>query len=105
MGCHKGGGTFRMAFGGTVYQDTAGTMPVGEGYEVRLRDSQGRAISACTDRAGNFYEIPDIDPKFPVKTGVRKGSTAALMGATITNGDCNTSNCHSGGNSPRIHVP
>lgn len=96
-----------MAFGGTVYKDVAGTMPVGQGYEVRLRDSSGQAISACTDRAGNFYEIPEINPKFPLETGVRDGSNVALMSGMISNGNCNSMGCHSGttAGTARIHVP
>jgi hypothetical protein len=98
-----------MAFGGTVYRDAAGTMPVGAGVEVRLRDSTGAAVSACTDAAGNFFEVPPMTASFArnMQVGVRNSGGARLMGGNITNGACNSSSCHSGGGggTGRIYLP
>lgn len=109
LDCHKAGGSansYRIAFGGTIYTNGAGTTPVGAGIEVRLRDSAGRSVSACTDSAGNFHEIEAINPTFPLQAGARNAGTTVLMTGNATGGGCNANGCHSGaGGTMRIHLP
>jgi hypothetical protein len=107
--CHKVGGSagaYLIAFGGTVYTNAAGTTAAGAGIEVRLRDSAGRSVSACTDAAGNFHEQPAINPVFPLQAGARTAATTVLMSTNATGGGCNANGCHSGvGTATRIHLP
>ena len=73
LDCHKQGGQAGNAiflFAGTLYTDTAGTVPAGPGVEVRVLDGQGKAVSVYTDTYGNFAELNGAGaPAVPWKTG------------------------------------
>lgn len=102
LGCHVAGGAApAFSFGGTVFKDTAGTMPASN-VEIRVRDLAGNAVSVYSDADGNFYYSGAFG--FPAHTGARDGTTTKLMSTLPGNGNCNSNVCH-GGAQGWIHVP
>jgi hypothetical protein len=118
QGCHSdaGGHSEAPAFliGGTVYQDYYGTVPA-QGIEVRVLDSSGNAVSAYSDRGGNFYVRASNanGVTLPAQVGARNGTVSRPMITTLssTMGSCAQSPCHVAGGKPStgtyypIHVP
>lgn len=105
LNCHgAGGGAAQFTFAGTVFKDAAGTMPAAQ-IEIRLRDANGKGLSAYSDANGNFFLPlnPNGDLAFPVHAGGRDANTKKLMNATTTNGNCN--GCHKPGAQGHIVVP
>jgi hypothetical protein len=106
LNCHgESGPATRFSFGGTVYTSGDGTTPAPR-VEVRLRDANGKALSAYTDNDGNFFFKLDPDGDFvlPAQVGARNAQATQHMLAPIAGGNCN--GCHSpAGGAPRIHVP
>lgn len=104
--CHgNGGGAPEFLFAGSVFKDQAGTMAAVD-VEVRVRGSDAVGYIAHSDDDGNFWFKKGMaNLAFPANTGARDGQmNLALMNGTIANGDCNDSQCHSGGQGA-IHVP
>lgn len=103
--CHgdTGSGT-PMAFGGTVYANAAGTTPAAR-VEVRVKDEDGKAISAWSDADGNFYFLvnPNGDLAFPAHAGIRDAKGTKVMPKTISNGNCN--GCHNAAGAGRLVAP
>lgn len=92
--CHgDNGAATPMAFGGTVYTSAAGTTPAAR-VEVRVKDKDGKAISAWSDADGNFFFLvnPNGDLNLPGHAGVRNAKGNKVMSSTISNGNCN--GCH-----------
>ena len=101
MTCHGAagpGGEFRI--GGTVWKDTAGTLPAPQ-VQVGVRDKAGVVFDAYTDANGNFY-VPKLDAgtlTSPAYSGVRNAQSTRFMVGAINNGNCN--GCHrTGGQTP-----
>lgn len=108
LSCHSAGNGAPPFFaGGTVFKDTAATMPASQ-IEVRFRDAAGKALSVYTDALGNFYVTQSAATNaglaFPLSVGARDGTSTKPMVGAIANGDCNSSACH-GGAQGFIHVP
>jgi hypothetical protein len=118
--CHgtqgsQGGEAPSFLIGGTVYQDYYGMMPA-TGVEVRILDTAGNAMSAYSDRGGNFYIRADQATAitFPAIVGARDSTSTRPMIRQLTSpamGSCGQSPCHIPGGSPKtgvyfpIHVP
>ncbi len=105
LNCHgAGGGATQFTFAGSAFKDSGGTMPAAQ-VEIRLRDKNGKALSAFTDANGNFFLPlnPNGDLAFPAHAGGRDTNTTKLMNATVANGNCNS--CHKAGMAGRIVVP
>jgi hypothetical protein len=105
LNCHgAGGGATPFTFAGSAFKDSAGTMPAAQ-VEIRVRDTNGKALSAYTDANGNFFMPlnPNGDLAFPAHAGGRDTNTTKLMNATVANGNCN--GCHKAGMAGRIVVP
>lgn len=108
LSCHvQGGEGPRFFAGGTVYKDTAATIPAPQ-VEVRFRDGAGNTFSTYTDALGNFLvtagEATSAGITFPLQVGARDATSTKLMSASITSGDCNSAACH-GGAQGFVHVP
>jgi hypothetical protein len=96
--CHgDNGAATPMAFGGTVYTSAAGTTGASK-VEVRVKDKDGKAISAWSDADGNFFFFvnPNGDLNLPGHAGIRNAKGNKVMSATIANGNCN--GCHNANN-------
>jgi hypothetical protein len=105
LNCHDGDGRApEFAFGGTVYRDAAGAQAAAR-VEVRVRDQNGKAVSAYSDNDGNFFFPlnPNGDLAFPAHAGIRNASGTKLMGSTVNNGNCNA--CHNAGAAGRLVAP
>jgi hypothetical protein len=102
LNCHGGSAT-SFAFAGTVYANTAGT-PAAR-VEVRVRDVNGKALSAWTNADGNFFFLlePDGDLVLPGHAGIRTATAMKLMSGGAQNGNCNF--CHTPGDAGRLVVP
>jgi len=103
--CHgDNGAATPMAFGGTVYTTAAGTTGAAR-VEVRVKDKDGKAISAWSDADGNFYFFvnPNGDLNLPGHAGVRNAKGSKVMTATISSGNCNS--CHNANNAGRLVAP
>lgn len=108
LSCHATNNNLLMFAGGTVYKDTAGTMPAAQ-VEVRLRNpTTGKAVSTYTDALGNFFvrksDAASAGVTFPVNAGVRDATNIATMSDTPMVGSCNGATCH-GGKQGWIHLP
>lgn len=103
--CHgDNGAATPMAFGGTVYGNAAGTA-VAARVEVRVKDQDGKAISAWSDADGNFYFFvnPNGDLNLPGHAGIRNAKGNKVMSGTIANGNCN--GCHDANGAGRLVAP
>jgi len=111
-GCHlegmTGAGAPAYSLGGTLYKDSAGTMPyAGATVLVTINGATKKAITATN---GNFWFVPALVPS---PTNAMTGSTSAsgcpntlsMSGLLVQGGgDCN--NCHrTGGTTSPIHLP
>lgn len=103
LSCHKNGGSgTQFMFGGTVFQDKAGTMPAAD-VEVRLLDNNNVGYSAHSDDDGNFWFKSTTTPAYPATTGARTSTQTALMNGNITVSNCN--GCHDKNTTDPLHVP
>lgn len=102
--CHKMGGTgVVFLFGGTVFQDVAGTMPAVD-EEVRVLDSNNMGYSAHSDANGNFwFKMGATAIAFPAMSGVRNATQTVLMTNTLTASNCN--GCHDKTTTDPLHIP
>lgn len=103
--CHGDNGSApAMAFGGTVYTTTAATTGAAR-VEVRVKDKDGKAISAWSDADGNFYFFvnPNGDLNLPGHAGIRNAKGTSVMSGTIANGNCN--GCHNANGAGRLVAP
>jgi hypothetical protein len=102
--CHKMGGPGAVfLFGGTVFQDMAGTMPAVD-QEVRVLDSNSVGYSAHSDADGNFwYKMVATSIAFPAMSGVRNATQTVLMTNTLTASNCN--GCHDKNTTDPLHIP
>lgn len=118
VGCRTGGGCHNAALGlgngapefsiaGTVYRDTAGTMPYA-GATV-LVEIAGQTHKSIAGNNGNFWFVPALTPSpTNAMTGKTSASacpnTAPMIGSIVGGGgDCN--NCHrNGGQTLPIYV-
>jgi hypothetical protein len=93
-----------MAFGGTVYTTAAGGTGAAR-VEVRVKDKDGKAISAWSDADGNFYFLlnPNGDLNLPGHAGIRNAKGTKVMSGTIANGNCNS--CHNANGAGRLVAP
>jgi hypothetical protein len=101
--CH-GNGAPDMAFGGTVYTTAAGTTGAAR-VEVRVKDKDGKALSAWSDADGNFYFLlnPNGDLFLPGHAGIRNAKGTKLMSDTVAEGNCN--GCHNANGAGRLVAP
>lgn len=96
-GCHNHGFTFA----GTL-RDGNGTAIAGA--EVRLVDSNGKAILVNTDSSGNFHSSQSWSGTAHV--GARTDTDKAIMVTALKPGDGGCNGCHAnGGTVAPIHVP
>lgn len=103
--CHGDlGNATPMAFGGTVYTTAGGTTGAAR-VEVRVKDKDGKAISAWSDADGNFFFFvnPNGDLNLPGHAGIRNAKGSKVMNGTIANGNCN--GCHNANNAGRLVAP
>ena len=102
LNCHGGSAT-AFAFAGTVYANASGT-PAAR-VEVRVRDKNGKALSAWTNADGNFFFLqePNGELVFPGHAGIRNATTTKLMAGGAQNGNCNF--CHTPGDAGRLVLP
>jgi hypothetical protein len=104
LGCHKMGGPgVVFLFGGTLFQDKAGTMPA-TSKEIRVLDMNNVGYSGYSDTDGNFwYKASNNSIAFPAMSGVRDAAQTALMVGTITAANCN--GCHDKNTTDPLHIP
>lgn len=105
LSCHDGNGNPpAMAFGGTVYTTAAGTAGAAR-VEVRVKDKDGKAISAWSDADGNFYFLvnPNGDLNLPGHAGIRNAKGTKVMSGTVADGNCN--GCHNANGAGRLVAP
>lgn len=105
LNCHDGNGNApAMAFGGTVYTSAAGTTGAAR-VEVRVKDKDGKAISAWSDADGNFYFLlnPNGDLNLPGHAGIRNAKGSKVMTGSVAEGNCN--GCHNANNAGRLVAP
>jgi hypothetical protein len=105
LSCHDGNGNApAMAFGGTVYTTAAGGTGAAR-VEVRVKDQDGKAISAWSDADGNFYFLvnPNGDLNLPGHAGIRNAKGNKVMSGTVANGNCN--GCHNANGAGRLVAP
>lgn len=101
--CHyQGGGGPPFTYGGTLYADLAGTLPV-EGATIHMIDALGTDTRTTSAANGNFWSYDLVT--FPV---VAFGSMCPAVTPMVTpvgdaDGSCNKSGCHTGGF--RVHTP
>lgn len=103
--CHGDlGAATPMAFGGTVYTTAGGTTGAAR-VEVRVKDQDGKAISAWSDADGNFFFFvnPNGDLNLPGHAGIRNAKGKKVMSGTIANGNCNS--CHNANGAGRLVAP
>lgn len=103
--CHGDNGSApAMAFGGTVYTTAAGGAGSAR-VEVRVKDKDGKAISAWSDADGNFYFFvnPNGDLNLPGHAGIRNAKGSKVMSGTIADGNCN--GCHNANGAGRLVAP
>jgi hypothetical protein len=101
--CHTMGGTGAVfLFGGTVFQDTAGTMPAVD-EEIRVLDSNNVGYSAHSDADGNFWYKATTTIAFPALSGVRNATQTVLMTTTLSAANCN--GCHNKTTTDPLHIP
>lgn len=105
LNCHDGNGNApAMAFGGTVYTSAAATTGAAR-VEVRVKDKDGKAISAWSDADGNFYFLlnPNGDLNLPGHPGIRNAKGTKVMSGTVADGNCN--GCHNANGAGRLVAP
>lgn len=105
LSCHDGNGNApAMAFGGTVYTTAAATTGAPR-VEVRVKDKDGKAISASSDADGNFYFFvnPNGDLNLPGHAGIRNAKGTKVMSGTVASGNCN--GCHNANGAGRLVAP
>lgn len=108
--CHSAGGaavtlsqTAAFSAAGTVYTDGTGATAVPAGVEVRIRNPDGKAVSAYTDDNGNFFiRQSDFTIQTGASAGVRNATQPMLMVSTLAagaaGGACaNGNGCHATG--------
>jgi len=103
--CHGDlGNATPMAFGGTVYASAGSTTPAAK-VEIRVKDKDGKAISAWSDADGNFYFFvnPNGDLNLPGHAGVRDAKGSKTMTDPLLKGNCN--GCHNPNNAGRLVAP
>jgi hypothetical protein len=95
LDCHDGtgkGGAPKFLFAGTIYQDVAGTK-VSAQVEVRLVGADGKALTAYTDKYGNyFFPASAGTTTVPATAGARNATASRSMVNKINDGNCNQ--CH-----------
>ena len=104
LSCHKNGGAgVEFLFGGTVFQDKAGTMPAAD-VEVRVLGSDNIGYSAHSDNDGNYwFKKGATGIAFPAMSGARTSTQIVLMSGNITVSNCN--GCHDTNTTDPLHVP
>ena len=102
--CHKNGGSGKeFLFGGTVFQDMAGTMPAAD-TEVRVLGSDNVGYSAHSDTDGNVWFVKGATGiAFPAQSGVRDGTNTVLMVNSLSAANCN--GCHDNTTQAALHIP
>jgi len=102
--CHKSGGPgAEFLFGGTVFQDKAGTMPAVD-KEVRVLGSDSVGYTANSDADGNYwFKKVATAIAFPAMSGVRDATQTVLMVGNITVSNCN--GCHNKTTTDPLHIP
>lgn len=109
MPCHGPSGSANKPFliGGTVYQDYDGTKAA-VGVEVRVVDGNGKAASAYSDSAGNFYILSGAtNVALPAVVGVRNAQFQRPMITQLTGamGACGQGGCHVSSGYGPLHIP
>lgn len=104
LSCHKNGGSgTEFLFGGTVFQDKAGTMAAAD-KEIRVLGSDNVGYSAHSDADGNYwFKKGATGIAFPAMSGVRDAAQTALMSGNITVSNCN--GCHDKNTTDPLHIP
>jgi hypothetical protein len=104
LSCHKNGGAgVEFLFGGTVFQDKAGTMPLAD-VEVRVLGSDNNGYTAHSDNDGNYwFKKGATGIAFPAMSGARTSAQTVLMSGNITVSNCN--GCHDTNTTDALHVP
>ena len=104
LSCHKNGGPgVEFLFGGTVFQDKAGTMPLAD-VEVRVLGSDNLGYTAHSDNDGNYwFKKGATGIAFPAMCGARTSTQTVLMSGNITVSNCN--GCHDTNTTDALHVP
>ena len=110
VNCHDGTTATKFTAGGTVYKDTAGTMPAGS-YEVVFRNPATNTVTVRhTDSLGNFY-LTGTAITAGMEVGVRDGTAngnspmSNKLQAGNAGGGCNTNGTCHGGTQGKIHDP
>jgi hypothetical protein len=96
--CHNGQaqGANVFTFAGTVFKDTAGTIPK-TGATVIVIDSAGTVSKAVTQANGNFYSSDPLVA--PYSVGISECPPPSIpMVENFSDGSCNS--CHSGAQAP-----
>ena len=114
LDCHgpAGGASTKFAFGGSVFKDTAGTIPA-PSVEIRVRDSAGTAMVTHSDVNGNFYAAIAGGGPQPITANSLAGArdNAGNLGAMTpamtkpTDGSCGGGGTCHGGTAGKVHVP
>ena len=104
LSCHKSGGPGKeFLFGGTVFQDMAGTMPAAD-VEVRVLGSDNNGYSAHSDTDGNVWFVKGATGiAFPAMSGLRNSATTVFMVNSLTAANCN--GCHDKTTTDPMHIP
>ncbi len=104
LSCHKNGGSgAEFLFGGTVFQDKAGTMPAVD-TEVRVLGSDNVGYTANSDDDGNYwFKKVATGIAFPAMSGARDATQTVLMSGNITVSNCN--GCHNKSTTDPLHIP
>lgn len=98
LDCHA-----QANFGGTLFRDAAGTMPLANA-EVVVQAPGGPRVIVHTDQDGNFIVFGNapVKAKFPANTAARTATAVRAMSGMIANGNCNK--CHDGTTTSFIYV-
>ena len=98
-GCHNHG--FTLA--GTMTTTATSTTPL-VGASITVKDANGKTFDMVTQANGNFYTKTAV--AFPVTVIASACPSVHQMNASVTNGGCNRTGCHSAtGGAGHITLP
>jgi hypothetical protein len=90
IACHSSSGGPGFTIAGTLYKQAGGAL---SGATITIVDSANREFNLVTNSNGNFYTSRAMT--FPVHAVASRCPSAQEMNGAISNGDCNSSGCHS----------
>ncbi|MCB9562328.1 MAG: hypothetical protein H6708_18135 [Kofleriaceae bacterium] len=103
IACHAGNAGPDYTIAGTLYATAAGGATVA-GATITVVDANGTTVDLVTKTNGNFFTTQNL--ALPVRVMASQCPAAAEMSASVSNGDCNSSGCHSAsGGAGRVYLP